>query len=111
MPGVERTRLQQWTFLALFVLAAYAFWRTLEPIWVPVLLGLVIAVAVHPLHEKIVRKLRGRHQGLPAAVLTALVMAFSLAVIGFLVFVVGHRVVGLAHEMSDRYQHKGAVGL
>jgi len=30
--GSERSRLQQATFLVLFALAAYAFWRTLEPI-------------------------------------------------------------------------------
>src|SRR4051812_12920715 len=111
MPRAERTHLQKWTFLVLFAGALYAFWRTLEPIWVPVLLGLVIAVGVHPLHEKILRRLRGRHPGLPAAGLTALVMACSLALLAFLIFVVGHRMVDFAHELSDRYQHKGAVGL
>src|SRR4051794_13707062 len=111
MPRAERSHLQKWTFLVLFAGALYAFWRTLEPIWVPVLLGLVIAVGVHPLHEKIVRKLHGRHPGLPAAGLTALVMAASLAIMGFLIFVVGHRVVDFARQLSDRYQHKGAVGL
>src|SRR6266478_8451099 len=65
MPVVERTRLQQGTFLVLFVLAAYAFWRTLEPIWVPVLLGLLIAVGVHPIHERLLRRLGGKHPGLP----------------------------------------------
>jgi len=69
--------LQQWTFLALFVLAAYAFWRTLEPIWVPVLLGLVIAVGVHPIHERLLRRLGGKHPGLTAAVLTGVVMVLA----------------------------------
>src|SRR5437660_12041873 len=67
MSLAERTRLQRWTFLVLFVLAAYAFWRTLEPIWVPVLLGLVIAVGVHPIHERLLRRLGGSHRGRPRA--------------------------------------------
>lgn len=111
MPTADRTRLQRSTFLVLFALAAYGFWRTLEPIWVPVLLGLVIAVGVHPLHERLLRRLRGRHPGLSAALATGLVMVLALAVITFLVFVVGHRVVGVAHEMSARYEKTGAAGL
>lgn len=111
MPAVERTHLQRSTFLVLFALAAYAFWRTLEPIWVPVLLGLVIAVGVYPLYEKLLRRWGGKHPGIPAALLTAAVMIFALAVIAFLVLVVGHRVLEVAQEMAGRYQNKGAAGL
>ncbi len=111
MPVVERTRLQRSTFLVLFVFAAYAFWRTLEPIWVPVLLGLVIAVGVHPFYERMRRRLPGKYPGLPAALLTAIVMVVSLGVIAFLVLVVGHRVLDLAQDISARYAQKGAAGL
>ena len=111
MPIVERSRLQRSTFLVLFALALYAFWRTLEPIWVPVLLGLVIAVGVHPLHERLLKKFGGKHPGLPAALLTTVVMTLALALIAFLVFVVGHRVIELAQAAADRYQNKGAAGL
>ena len=111
MPIVERSRLQRSTFLVLFALALYAFWRTLEPIWVPVLLGLVIAVGVHPLHEKLLKKFGGKHPGLPAALLTAVVMTLVLALIAFLVFIVGHRVIELAQDAANRYQNKGAAGL
>jgi predicted PurR-regulated permease PerM len=111
MPTIERTRLQRWTFLVLFVLAAYGFWRTLEPIWTPVLLGLVIAVGVYPLHERLLRRFGGKHPGLPAALLTGLVMVLSLGLAAFLVLVVGHRIVNLAQEMQKRYANKGAVGL
>jgi predicted PurR-regulated permease PerM len=107
----KRTRLQTWTLLVLFALAAYGFWRTLEPLWVPVLLGLVIAVGVHPLHEKLLRKFGGKHPGLSAALLTATVMVLALGLLAFLIFVVGHRVVALAQEMATRYEHQGAVGL
>src|SRR2546423_2276139 len=111
MPLADRSNLQKWTLLVLFAGAVYGFWRTLEPLWVPLLLGLVIAVGVHPLHERIVRRIRGRHAAIPAALLTALAMALALAVLSFLIFIVGHRVVDFAREMSERYQSKGAVGL
>src|SRR3954463_66795 len=111
MLRAERTRLQRSTFLVLFALAVYAFWRTLEPIWVPVLLGLVIAVGVHPVYERLRRKLHVRHPGLLAALVTTAVMAACLGVIAFLVFVVGHRVLELAQEIAARYEHKGAAGL
>jgi len=108
--AVERTRLQRATFLVLFALAAYAFWRTIEPIWVPVFLGLVIAIGVHPLHEKLLRRFR-KHPGLPAAALTAVVMLLGLALVTFLVFVVGHRVVQLVSGFATSYEKKGAAGL
>src|SRR5947208_13872350 len=111
MAVIERTRLQRSTFLVLFALAAYAFWRTLEPIWVPVLLGLVIAVGIYPVHARLLHRFGGKRPGLPAAVLTALVMIFALAVIAFLLLVVGHRVLELAQAMAARYQDKGAAGL
>jgi predicted PurR-regulated permease PerM len=109
--AVERTRLQRTTFLVLFALAAYAFWRTIEPVWVPVFLGLVIAIGVYPIHEKLLRRLGGKHPGLPAALLTAVVMILGLALIAFLVFVVGHRVVQLVQDFAGRYEGKGAAGI
>ncbi len=108
---VERTRLQRSTFLVLFVLAAYAFWRTIEPIWVPVLLGLIIAVGVYPLHEKLLHRLGGKHPGLPAALLTTGVMVLSLLLLAFLIFVVGHRLLEVAQEFAARYERKGPAGL
>src|SRR5207245_2348932 len=111
MSLAERTRLQRWTFLVLFVLAAYAFWRALEPIWVPVLRGLVIAVGVHPIHERLLRRLGGKHPGLTAAVLTGVVMVLALAITTFLVFVVGQRILEFARQLAANYEKKGAAGL
>ena len=111
MPLSERTRLQRSTFLVLFAVAAYLFWRTLEPIWVPVFLGLVIAVGVFPLHEKLLRKLGRRHPGLPAALVTAGVMTVLVALVAFVVLVVGHRVIDAANSISQRYAANGTVGV
>jgi predicted PurR-regulated permease PerM len=106
----ERTILQRWTFLVLFVLGTYLFWRTLEPIWIPVFLGLVIAVGVHPLQEKLVKRFR-KHPSIPAALLTALVMIVALGFIAFLVFIVGNRIVQLAQELANKYQDQGPAGI
>src|ERR1700754_4913141 len=96
---LERTHLQRYTFLVLFAAALYAFWRTIEPIWVPLLMGMVIAVGAHPLQDRLLRRLGGRRPGLVAAFLTACVMTFVLALFAFLVFVVGQRVIEVAQQI------------
>lgn len=106
----ERTTLERWTFLVLFVLGVYLFWRTLEPIWIPLFLGLVIAVAVYPLQEKLLKPFR-KHPSIPAALLTALVMVVALSFTAFLVFIVGNRIVQLAQEEAGRYQSVGPTGI
>ena len=110
MATVEPRKLQNSTFLVLFIASAYFFWRTLEPIWLPVFLGVLIAVSVNPLHQKLRRKWR-RHDGLSAAFLTAAVLLLATAVLAFLFIVVGSRVVDFAKEASKRYQTHGAAGL
>ena len=111
MAIVERTKLQRTTFLVLFALAAYGFWLTIEPVWVPVFLGLVIAIGVYPLQERIQRRIGGKHPSLISALLTAVVMILLLALLAFLVFVVGHRAVQLAQEVAHRYEGKGAADI
>jgi predicted PurR-regulated permease PerM len=107
----ERTRLQRYTFLVLFAAALYAFWRTIEPIWVPLFMGMIIAVGAHPAHKKLLHKLGGKKPGLAAGMITGAVMVFVLGLITFLVFVVGHRIIVLAQSIATRYQNRGAVGL
>src|ERR1041384_6343339 len=111
MSATQRTRLERSTFLVLFALAAYGFCGTLEPIWVPVLLGMVIAVGVYPLHQRMLGRFGGKHPGLPAALLTAGVMTLLLCVIAFLLLVVGSRGLSLAREIAARYEHRGAEGV
>src|SRR5260370_18205458 len=98
MASIERTRLHRTTFLVIFALAPYLFWRTLEPIWVPVFLGLVIAVGIYPLHERLLRKLRGRHPSLPPALAPALAMIPALGGLAFLGLATRHDPVGPRHH-------------
>jgi len=107
----ERTRLHRYTFLVLFAAAMYAFWRTIEPIWVPLFMGLIIAVGAHPAHKQLLHKLGGKKPGLAAAIITGWVMVCVLALMAFLIFVVGHRIIVIAQDIATRYQNRGAVGL
>jgi predicted PurR-regulated permease PerM len=109
--GVERSRLQRATFLVLFALAAYAAWRTIEPVWTPVLLGLVIAIGIYPIYDRLLRRVGGKHPGIWAAMLTATVMILMLALATFLLFVVGHRVLELVQQFAARYDKQGAAGM
>ena len=112
MPRLDRTKLQNGTFLVLFAFGAYLFWQTLEPVWIPVFLGLTAAVGVYPLQERLLKRRRlARHPGIAAALLTALVMTAMIGLIVFLLFVVGSRVLDLLRGAAERYQQKGTTGL
>lgn len=111
MSKLQRDSLQNGTFLVIFAFCAYLFWRTLEPIWIPVFLGLTIAVAVFPLQERMLKGRLGRQPGIAAALLTAAVLAAGIGILFFLVVVVGSRLVTFLREAADRYQQKGATGL
>src|SRR5258706_8837207 len=104
MPAVERKRLEKSTFLVLFALAAWLCWRTVEPVWIPLFLGLVIAVGLEPLQERF-----HRHPRLGATLLTAVAMTLLLGLGAFLFLVVGTRVLQVAREAAARYQQGGAA--
>src|SRR5207237_7328656 len=73
--------------------------------------GLVIAVGAYPLHERLLRRLGGKHPGLPAALVTAAVMMVALGIISFVVLVVGQRVIEVANDIAHRYADKGSGGI
>jgi predicted PurR-regulated permease PerM len=110
MATADARKLQNVTFLALLLAAGYFLWRTMAPIWLPIFLGLIIAVSVNPLHQKLRKRWRN-HDGLSAAVLTAAVLVLSVGLVAFLFAVVGERIVEFAREASRRYQTRGAAGL
>jgi predicted PurR-regulated permease PerM len=112
VPHIDKRKLENGTFIVLFAFGAYFFWLTLEPIWIPVFLGLTIAVAVYPLQERLLQRRRlARHPGIAAALLTALVMTILVGGLAFLLFVVGSRVLDLLSVAVERYQQKGTTGL
>ena len=101
-------RLQNWTFFLVLLGTALLFWLTLEPIWVPVVLGLVLAVACNPLHHRLRKRVP---RAVSAGLLTGGALLLSALVIGLLVSVVGTRVVAFAREATQRYTAGGADAL
>ena len=104
----ERRKLQNWTFLVLFALTVYLFWLVAQPLWVPIFLGMLIAMAVHPLHKRVLRRYP-RRDVLSAAVLTGLVMAVSLALAAFFAVVVLGQLIDMARDLSNVYKHGGST--
>ena len=104
----ERRSLQGWTFLALFGTSLYLFWLIAQPLWVPLFLGMLIAVGAHPLHKRLVQRFP-RRETFSAAALTAIVVLIALGMGGFLTLVVLGQLVDLAHEVSNHYRHGGSA--
>ena len=52
----DRIHLQRWTFLIVFAGGAWLFWRTAEPLWVPLFIGVLIAVGTFPLYQRLVAR-------------------------------------------------------
>ena len=101
-------RLQNWTFLIVLASAAGLFWLTLEPIWVPLLLGVILAVACNPMHHRLRKKLP---RALSAALLTAGTLLVACTALTLLGVVVGTRVLAFVREAAQRYNAGGAEGL
>lgn len=109
-PIPERTRLQRWTFLVLFLASAYLFWRTAEPLWEPIFIGVLIAVGTHPLHRRLVARWP-RRAWVSAAGLTAAVIVLALAALGFVLAVVSAQLLEIGKAASQHYQHGGVAEL
>jgi len=106
----ERARLQRWTFLVLFIFSAYLFWRTAEPLWVPIFLGLLIAIGTYPLHRRLVAR-SPRRASLFAAALTAGVLLVSLATLGLVLAIVSSQLVSIGRSANEHFRHGGAAEL
>ena len=88
----ETTRAERRTFAFLFAAAAFFFLWTISPIWVPLFLGVLLAVVAMPLQTRMVRRLP-RHPRAVAALITAVTLTVGVAVLAFVGFVVVREVV------------------
>jgi predicted PurR-regulated permease PerM len=106
----DPVRLQRWTFLVLFVFSAWLFWRTAEPLFVPLFIGILIAVGTFPMYQRIVAR-SPRREAAAAIGLTASVMLAAMGVIAFVFTVVAAQLVAFAREVLQRYKHGGVAEL
>jgi predicted PurR-regulated permease PerM len=77
-PFITRAHLFALAFFAVFIFLLYQMARLLAPFSAALLWAAVITLALHPLHQRVLRLLRGR-QGLASAIMT---LTTLLAVIG-----------------------------
>jgi len=106
----DRLRMQRWTFLILLGFAAYLFWLIVQTLWVPLFLGVLIAVGTHPLHRRVAQR-SPRRAALSAALITGLVLAISLALATFMTVVVLGQLVPTARAAAEQYRHGGSEEL
>jgi predicted PurR-regulated permease PerM len=106
----DRLRMQRWTFLILFGFAAYLFWLIVQTLWVPLFLGVLIAVGTHPLHRRVAQR-SPRRAALSAALITGLVLAISLALATFMTVVVLGQLVPTVRAAAEQYRHGGSEEL
>lgn len=90
------------TAIRLGVLALLLIWcfQILQPFILPVLWGIIIAVALHPIYYKLVNILGGRHN-IAAVLITIVFLALLLAPTIMLTKLLVDNVVTLAHEVRS----------
>jgi predicted PurR-regulated permease PerM len=102
----DRVRLQRWTFLVLFAFSGWLFWRTAAPLFVPLFLGILVAIGVRPLYVRLVAR-SPRREAAVAAGLTAAVLLIGIGVLAFLLTVVSAELVSFARSALEHYKHGG----
>jgi len=89
---VDPARVQKTTFGILFAAGAFFFLWTIYPIWIPIVLGVLLAVASIPLHRWLEAKLP-RHPRLLAAAITITALTLLTGLVVFAGFVLLREVV------------------
>ncbi|MBS0416344.1 MAG: AI-2E family transporter [Proteobacteria bacterium] len=77
----------------------WALWSILEPLWTTIGWAAVLAFLLHPLHERLTTRFKGR-ASLSAGLLTALTPFFVMAPIAFLGVVFARQVANILTNMS-----------
>lgn len=91
------------TAIRLAALAIVLVWcfQILQPFVIPVVWGVIIAVAIFPLYDSLVRLLRGRRR-IAAALITVLVLAILLVPAVMLTKLLVENIMSLAHDLRGR---------
>jgi predicted PurR-regulated permease PerM len=89
----------------LFFGGAFLFLWTVSPLWVPVFLGILLAVVAMPLERRLVRRLGG-HPRLLAASISFVTLAIGVAVIAFVGFVIVRELIEFFSGPDQTYAHE-----
>jgi predicted PurR-regulated permease PerM len=104
----QPSRTEKRAFAFLFAAAAFFFLWTVSPVWVPLFLGVLLAVVAMPLYTRLVRALP-RHPRVVAAAITAIVITLVAALLSFVTFVVVRELVRALTDGSVQRRVEGAV--
>ncbi len=97
VPTDNPTRFEKKTFGVLLAVAGAFFLWTVSPIWVPVFLGVMLAVVASPLQRRLERRWR-HHPRLLAAAISVVTVALGLGLVVFMGYFV---VRELLHYLTD----------
>ena len=104
-PPDNPTRFEKRTFGVLLAVAGAFFLWTVSPIWVPVFLGVLLAVVASPLQRKLEQRSR-RHPRLLAAGISFVTVALGLGLVVFMGYFVMKE---LLHYLTDTAPHQAAA--
>jgi predicted PurR-regulated permease PerM len=109
----DRGTLQRWTFLILLIGIAYLFWTLARPLWVPIFLGALIAIGLHPVHKAFVQKLKKWEQkeAVSAGVLTVGVLIAGSALLTLFSVGVLRQILAMVRTFADQLRHRSASEL
>jgi predicted PurR-regulated permease PerM len=79
----QPSRFEKRTFGVLLAVAGFFFLWTVSPIWVPVFLGVLLAVVASPLQQRLERRYR-RHPRMLAAAISFVTVAIGLGLVVFM---------------------------
>jgi predicted PurR-regulated permease PerM len=90
---------RQFFVVATVVVLGWALWSIFEPLWATIGWAAVLAFLLHPLHERLTTRFKGR-AAMSAGLLTALTPFFVMAPIAFLGVVFARQVASILSTMS-----------
>jgi predicted PurR-regulated permease PerM len=99
------SRVEKGTFGALFAVAGLLFLWTVSPLWVPVFLGILLAVIAWPLKRRAERSMGG-HPRLLAVLITAVTMAIGAGLVAVVAIVIGREIVQFFSSGAGDYAHE-----
>jgi predicted PurR-regulated permease PerM len=108
-PARRRSRLTDIGFFAVLLICGFLFWRTIQSVVIPVVIGAFIAVLVSPWCDRLTDKLKGRRR-LASAITTVAVTFIVVVPTFFLGWVVADELAGGAEKVASSLQREGLAG-
>ena len=101
-PADNPTRFEKRTFGVLLAVAAFFFLWTVSPIWVPVFLGVLLAVVASPLQRRLEQRFR-RHPRLLAGAISFVTVALGLGLVVFMGYFVIREMLAYLTDVAPRH--------